>query len=330
MLIDEVSIRLKGGDGGNGVASFKNPKMSHGPTGGDGGKGGDVYLEGVSDLSALRQFRHKKRFAAKNGVAGGKSKQDGAAGEDLVLKVPVGTVARNNDLNLDYEITKVGQRVLVAHGAKGGHGNFYFRSSTNITPTEWEPGHKAREFGFTFELKLIADVGLIGLPNAGKSSLLNALTNAKSKVANYRFTTLEPALGSYYGLILADIPGLIEGAHEGKGLGIKFLRHISRCTLLFHLVSAESSDPESDYRAVRAELSSYDPNLSKKPEYVFLSKSDIVDPDQALLILKKLKKVAKSAQLLSILDDALIKNVKLILSEVAREKGLDGMTNGGG
>lgn len=320
MLIDEVKLQIKGGDGGNGVASFKNAMMARGPTGGDGGDGGNVFVVGVSDLSALRQFRHKKNFAAEKGGNGSYHNLHGANGDDLLLPVPVGTVVRNLELRKVSEITKVGQKVLIAHGARGGHGNFYFRSSTNVTPKEFELGNKAREFEFVFELKLIADVGLIGLPNAGKSSLLNSLTAAKSKVANYRFTTLEPYLGVYFDLILADIPGLIEGASEGRGLGFKFLRHISRCRSLFHLVACDSQDLAADFAAIRKELAAYDPSLSKKAEYVFLSKADILPPAELKKKLGQLRKIAPQAQALSIIDDDSLDRVKKILGQIIKEK----------
>lgn len=320
MLIDEVKLKIKGGNGGSGVVSYKNAMMERGPTGGDGGKGGDVYLEGVSDLSALRQFRHEKAFAAESGQAGSNRNRKGADGGDLVLRVPVGTVARNLDLATDYEVTKVGQRLLIAHGAAGGFGNAHFKSATNITPRQFSPGHKAREFEFFFELKLIADVGLIGLPNAGKSSLLNELTAARSKVANYQFTTLEPNLGAYYELILADIPGLIEGASGGKGLGDKFLRHIARCSALFHLISCESEDVLKDYKTIREELGKFDPELLKKTEYVFLSKSDLLAPEEVRKAERSLKKLKIAAAPLSIVDDQALARVKKLLSRIAEQK----------
>ncbi|HLC44391.1 MAG: hypothetical protein A2722_03505 [Candidatus Doudnabacteria bacterium RIFCSPHIGHO2_01_FULL_50_11] len=320
MLIDEVKITVKGGDGGDGVVSYKNAMMEKGPTGGDGGRGGNVYLEAVSDLSALRQFRHQKDFTAQDGDAGSNRNKKGADGEDLILKVPVGTVARNLDLSQELELTKVGEKVIIARGASGGYGNSHFRSSTNISPRQSSPGHAARRFDFVFELKLIADVGLVGLPNAGKSSLLNELTRAKSKVANYQFTTLEPNLGAYYDLILADIPGLIEGASGGRGLGIKFLRHISRCTALFHLVPADSEDVVRDYKIIREELSTYDPKLVEKPEYIFLSKFDSVDPKAASEKLKQLRKIDSKTIAISVNDWESIEQVKKILNSIAKKK----------
>lgn len=320
MLIDEVKVKIRGGNGGDGIASFKNPMMTYGPTGGDGGNGGDVFVIGVTDLGALRAFRHKKSFRGENGGTGGNNKKDGANGEDLILQVPVGTVIHNLDLKEDVEITKINQKVLIAHGAHGGYGNFHFRSSTNIYPQEFTTGHKAKEFEFLFELKLIADVGLVGLPNVGKSALLNQLTAAKSRVANYHFTTLEPHLGTYYGLILADIPGLIEGASDGKGLGQKFLRHIARCQSIFHLISSESQDVEKDYRVIREELRSFDKSLIEKQEYLFLSKGDLDDVNSVKDKLKKMKNLNKNARVISIHDPKSMKEVEKILREIISKK----------
>ena len=238
MIIDDVKIKVKAGDGGRGAVAFNKTKMSLGPTGGDGGKGGDVYFEGVSDLSTLNQFRYKKELSAENGKPGERSNRDGLNGKDLILRIPIGTVIHNLSLNQDSEIVSMGQRLLISKGGKKGLGNFKFRSSTNITPKEYGEGRLGKEYELRLELKMIADVGFVGLPNVGKSSLLNELTRADSKVANYPFTTLDPNLGVYYGLILADVPGLIEGASLGKGLGIKFLRHIERTKIIFHFISA--------------------------------------------------------------------------------------------
>src|SRR3990167_8789717 len=234
MLIDEVTITIKAGDGGNGAVAFNKVKLSRGPTGADGGNGGNVYFEGTGDINALMVF-------------------DGRKGEDFILKVPIGTRVTNLETNFAQEIEEVGQRILAAGGGIGGRGNFKFRSATNTTPMEHEDGTKGDVATYKIELRLIADVGLVGLPNAGKSTLLNELTAAKSRVANYAFTTLEPHLGSYYGVILADIPGIIEGASAGKGLGVKFLKHIERTKTLFHLIDAESDDVARDYKIVRSE-----------------------------------------------------------------------------
>lgn len=320
MLIDEVEITIKGGDGGDGIASFKNPLMTLGPTGGNGGDGGNVYLTGVSDLGALRQFRHKKRFEAERGKNGSNRNKEGAKGKDLSLSVPVGTVIHNLDLGEDHEVDRVGQRVLVAHGARGGRGNFEFRSSTNTSPREFEYGRKARAFKFSLELKLIADVGLVGLPNAGKSSLLNAMTNASSKVANYQFTTLEPHLGVYEHLILADIPGLIDGASAGKGLGHKFLRHVSRCRVLFHLISSESQDPVKDYQVIRDELDKYDKALNGKIEYVLLTKTDLLEKKQINEYLEKMSSSGIQARPVNVMEEEGLRSIRNLLTEVQQQK----------
>src|SRR3989344_5981160 len=240
MLIDDLTIRAMSGKGGDGVVAFNGNKMSLGPTGGSGGDGGSIYFEGVSDLGALNRLRHQKVFEAENGFNGRRQLNDGTRGKDLIINVPVGAVIHNLTTKSDQEIVKIGERILAAAGGRGGEGNFHFRGPRDTSPTQFQKGLPGQAFEIRLELKMIADVGIIGLPNATKSSLLNALTNAKSKVANYHFTTLEPHLGVYYELILADIPGLIEGASQGKGLGVKFLRHIERTRILFHLISAES------------------------------------------------------------------------------------------
>ena len=320
MLIDDVTIKVQAGKGGKGGVYFNSNLMSLGPTGGRGGNGGNVYVEGVSDLGALRQFRYKKEILAEDGENGKKKLNDGTAGEDIVLKVPVGTVLHNLDVRKDKEITKVGEKVLIAAGGFGGHGNYHFRSGKNTSPRQFQPGLPGETFTMRMELKLIADVGLIGYPNAGKSSLLNELTVAKSKVANYPFTTLEPNLGVYYDLILADIPGLIEGASAGKGLGIKFLKHIERTKILFHLVSAESEDPLKDYYAVIKELMTYNEELLKKSEYVFLAKSDLVDEAALKEKMLDLKKAGKPVKAISIYDLASMEEVKNILNKLIKKK----------
>ncbi len=320
MLIDDVTIKVSAGHGGKGGVFFNKNKMSLGPTGGRGGNGGNVYVEGVSDLGALRQFRYKKEILAKDGENGKRQLNDGTAGEDIVLKIPVGTVLHNLDVGKYKEITKVGERLIIAAGGFGGHGNYHFRSGKNTSPRQFQPGLPGEAFALRMELKLIADVGFVGYPNAGKSSLLNELTAAKSKVANYPFTTLEPNLGVYYDLILADIPGLIEGASVGKGLGIKFLRHIERTKILFHLISAESEDPLKDYYAVTKELMTYNSELLKKPEYIFLTKSDLVGEKILKEKMMELKKAGKPVKAISIYDPEGIEEVKKILNKLMKEK----------
>lgn len=314
MLIDEVKIRISAGKGGDGMVAFDRSKYSQGPSGAKGGDGGNVYFEGVSNLNALSQFRFVKEFSAKNGEGGKSRRLDGARGEDLVLKIPVGTVIHNTTTGKDTEIVAVGQRVSAAQGGKGGRGNWYFRSSTNITPKEFEQGTPGENFEIVLELQLIADVGLIGLPNAGKSSLINLLTRAGSKVASYAFTTLEPVLGAYYDIVIADIPGVIEGAAQGKGLGVKFLRHIKRTKVLFHCISSESSDPIGDYRTIRNELDKYDAELGKKEEYILLTKTDLVGEREAKDKIKELKKINSKVYALSIYDEKSIDKIKKLLS----------------
>lgn len=316
MLIDDVEVRLSGGDGGPGVVGFNKTKGNTGPTGGNGGPGGDLYLEGVSDISALLQFRYTKEFKAENGAAGNARLLDGKRGDDMILKVPTGTVVTNLDTGEVHEMTKAGEQLLVAHGGYRGRGNFHFRASTNTTPLESEEGKPGESFNFRLELKMIADVGLVGLPNAGKSSLLNALTGAHSKIGNYAFTTLEPHLGAYYGRILADVPGLIEGASEGKGLGDKFLRHIERTKSIFHLVSAESDDVVRDYKIIRSELKAYNPALLEKNEQLILAKCDIIDEKEVKDKLKLLKKCNKNVIPLSVIDDDSLAHVKEILNSL--------------
>ncbi|MDE2000991.1 MAG: GTPase ObgE [Patescibacteria group bacterium] len=320
MLIDDVTIEIHAGDGGRGAVAFDKNKMALGPAGGTGGDGGDIFFEGVSDLSALHQFRHRKLMAAKRGEDGRGQFVDGKTAEDLTLKIPVGTVIHNLDTGTDTEITRIGERILAAKGGHGGKGNYLFRSSKNTSPKRFQFGLPGEKWNVRLELKLIADIGLIGLPNAGKSSLLNELTGAKSKVANYPFTTLEPSLGVFYDLILADIPGLIEGASAGRGLGVKFLRHVERTRILFHLVSAESENPADDYKTIRAELGSYNKAMLKKKEYLFLSKSDVIDAPTLKKKLAQLKKLNPSAAPLSIYDPDAIEHVRKILQTIIAEK----------
>ncbi len=320
MLIDDVTIKVTAGSGGRGAVAFNNVKMNLGPTGASGGNGGSIYFEGVADITTLSKFRNKKDWEAEDGKDGRSQFRDGHAGEDIILKVPVGTVIHALETKTEEEITKIGERLLITKGGHGGKGNFHFRSPKNTSPRRFQEGLPGEHRTLRLELKLIADIGLIGLPNVGKSSLLNELTNAKSKVGNYFFTTLEPSLGVYYDLILADIPGLIEGASNGKGLGGKFLRHIERTRVLFHIVSAESPSPVKDYKTVRKELGAYNKSLLKKTEYLFLSKSDLIDQKELKKKLTALKKCNFSLRAFSVYDFASIEAIKKIFSKISKEK----------
>jgi GTPase len=316
MLIDDVEIYIAAGKGGDGTVFFNKNLKELGPTGGSGGNGGSVYIEGVSDIGALRGFRFKKEFRAENGKDGRSQFRDGKDGEDLVLKVPVGCVVYKEG-EFVTEINKIGEKCVIAKGGRGGRGNFHFRSATNTSPKEFENGKDGESFDARFELKLIADIGFVGLPNVGKSSLLNELTNAKTKVANYPFTTLEPSLGVYYDLILADIPGLIEGASSGKGLGVKFLKHIERTKILFHFISADSLNPIEDYNTVRDELKKHNQTLVEKPEYIIISKKDNVSEEKLLEIKNKFN---KNVFAVSILDEKSIVLIKKLLNSLIKEK----------
>jgi len=284
MFIDQVEIYVKSGRGGNGAVHFRKEKYvpRGGPDGGDGGKGGDVILEVKETLNTL-PFRHKERFVAQAGQPGGRQNMSGKSGEDLVIYVPPGTlvyeILEDGSLALLGDLTQAGQRLTVCKGGRGGRGNTHFKSSTNQVPRTAEKGEPAQEKRLKLDLKLLADIGLIGVPNAGKTTLLSALTHARPKIAPYPFTTLEPNLGvaeidEHTRVVLADIPGLIEGAHAGAGLGHDFLRHIQRTRVLIHLLDGLSPDPLADYSQINSELALFDPHLSRKPQIVALNKID--------------------------------------------------------
>lgn len=316
MLIDDVTITAKAGNGGNGVVRFSKTLMTKGPTGGDGGRGGNVILKAVSDLGALRPFRTKKSVKAQHGAPGEQNTKAGSGGDDVVIPVPVGTVAHDLTHNKTYDMTQVGQQEIIATGGKGGFGNFHFRSSRNTTPMRANEGAPGDKIDLRLELKMIADIGFVGYPNVGKSTLLNELTNASSKVANYHFTTLEPSLGVHYDLILADIPGLIEGASEGKGLGHKFLQHIERTRLLFHFVAADSEDPVADYHAIRKELGAFSEELENKEEWIIVSRADQVAEEKVREVVAALSKLNPQIVALSILDDGLMDGVRSLLNKI--------------
>lgn len=320
MLIDDVKIKVKAGRGGNGLATFSKVVLENGPTGGDGGQGGNVVIKGVTDLGALRQFQHKKNIKANKGKDGGQNIRTGANGKDVVILVPLGTAIHNLTNGDKYEIVNLEDEIIIAKGGNGGFGNHHYRSSRHTTPDRANDGAEGEEFEVRLELKLIADVGLIGYPNVGKSTFLNTFTSAKSKVANYQFTTLEPHLGVYYGLILADIPGLIEGAAVGKGLGHKFLQHIERTKYLFHFIAADSIDPINDYLIIRKELGEYNKKLLKKPEWVILSRTDEVKPGELKKIKEKLEKKNPNVIALSVVDDKNIARMRKFLNEMKDNK----------
>lgn len=320
MLIDDVQIKVKAGHGGRGAVAFDKNKGAIGPCGGNGGRGGSIIFEGVSDLAALEFFRFKKELVAKDGGIGHGQFVDGEDGKNQIFKLPVGSVIHNLTTGVEHEIMKIGEQITIAKGGFGGKGNYKFRSAINTSPKEFQPGLPGEKFDLQIELKLIADVGFVGLPNVGKSTLLNLLTNAKAKVANYQFTTLEPNLGVYYTLILADIPGLIEGASSGKGLGVKFLKHIERTKIIFHFIAANSADITADYKTIRTELSNYNLQLAKKTEYLIITKSDEVSPLELKKILTAAKKLNKNTVAISAYDDQSLEAVKKILNLVEKDK----------
>ena len=320
-FLDQAKIYIKAGNGGAGSASFRREKFIEygGPDGGDGGDGGSVIFEAERNLNTLIDFRYSQHFKAENGNIGTKRKRTGAAGKDLIIKVPVGTQIYEEDNNtLVYDFNKNKERYLVAAGGKHGLGNVRFKSSTNRAPTKKTNGKLGDEFWVWLQLKVIADVGIIGMPNAGKSSLLAAITRARPKIASYPFTTLDPNLGvSYYDdkeVTLADIPGIIEGAHEGVGLGDKFLRHIERCKMLLHLIDLSEEKLEENYLNVRNELSKYDKILSRKKEIIVFNKSDLFEKkeiDEKLKIFKK--KIKKKFEIISVVTDKNLTNLRKIL-----------------
>jgi len=309
MLIDHVTLQIKAGKGGDGVVRWRREKgiPFGGPAGGDGGRGGDVYFRVVRDIQALAVYKHKKEWEGEHGEMGQKRSMHGSDAKDLYLAVPLGAVVYNREYDKTYEFIEEGD-FIVLRGGKGGLGNENFKSATNRTPEEFTKGEPGEYATFDIELKLIADVGLIGLPNAGKSSLLNSLTRAGAKIGDYPFTTLEPNLGAYFNYILADIPGLIEGASEGKGLGHKFLRHITRTKTLVHLVGADNEEVGKVYSTIRKELGVYDKTLLDRDEIVVLSKIDTVDEATLKDKIKELEKASnKKVVLLSLYDDAKVK-----------------------
>jgi GTPase len=304
-FLDEAKVYIRSGDGGNGCVSFRREKFIEfgGPNGGDGGRGGDVIAQAVSGLNTLIDYRYQQHFKAKNGRAGMGKDRHGANGDDIVLKVPAGTQIYEEDgETLLADLTEIGEHVVLARGGNGGFGNAHFKTSTNRAPRHANPGQPGEERTIRLRLKLIADAGIVGLPNAGKSTFLAAVSAAKPKIADYPFTTLHPQLGvaSIDGreFVVADIPGLIAGAHEGVGLGDRFLGHVERCRVLLHLVDGTGDDAGDAYRTVRAEIEAYGGGLADKPEIVALNKADALSPDETKRQAARLKRAAGRAPLI--------------------------------
>ena len=324
-FLDQAKIYIKAGNGGSGSASFRREKFVEygGPDGGDGGDGGSIIVQSDRNLNTLIDFRYAQHFKAQHGKPGSKRNKTGANGEDLILKVPLGTQVYEEDNNtLIYDFTENKEKYLVASGGKGGLGNVRFKSSTNRAPRKKTNGKLGEEFWIWLQLKVIADIGIIGKPNAGKSSLLAALTRARPKIANYPFTTINPNLGvTYYGgkeITLADIPGLVEGAHKGIGLGDKFLRHIERCKILLHLIDLSEDDLLNSYKKIKSELSNYDKDLIKKKEIIFFNKSDLLDENEINEKLKEFKKKIKTKyEVVSIYSNKDIQKIKKLLIKYA-------------
>jgi GTP-binding protein len=300
-FLDQVKIYVKAGNGGDGSPSFRREKFIEygGPDGGDGGKGGSIILKAERNLNTLIDYRYQQHHKAKRGDNGSGQNRTGKSGDDLILSVPLGTqVFEEDNKTLIYDFVKFGEEFVAAAGGKGGLGNTRFKSSTNRTPKKITKGVPGEEFTIWLQLKTIADIGIIGLPNAGKSSLLAAITNANPKIANYQFTTLNPNLGvaSYDDkeITIADIPGLVEGAHKGTGLGIQFLKHIERCKSLLHLIDITNDDLKKSYKQVKNELKNYNSNLEKKKELIILNKTDLIDKKDLDKIIKDFSKNIKS------------------------------------
>lgn len=320
---DQIQVFVRAGDGGDGVIRWRREAGvdKGGPAGGDGGDGGDVYVRAVRDVSLLSRYAHKDSFAAEDGEDGGGNNRTGKSGEDLVIDLPVGSVVKNAKTETGFELTEEDERKKVLSGGEGGLGNTQFKSSTEQAPYKQTDGKPGESADFYIELKLPVDAGFIGLPNAGKSSLVNELTGAASEVGSYEFTTISPHLGELYGFILADIPGLIEGAAEGKGLGHTFLRHVSRTKMLVHCISLEHEDVAAAYQTIRGELSAHGDALPDKPEVVVLTKTDMVDEDELATAQKELADVTDAeVYATSIIDDVAIKNFRDALVKILRDR----------
>ncbi len=317
MLIDEVQIIVKAGNGGNGASSFKRNAQTAkgGPDGGNGGNGGNVYFQGINDITALSEFTYKKKITAEDGIKGAKQNLYGRNGKDSIVFLPIGTFVTDLNTNDSFEIINSQNKTLIVRGGKGGRGNNEFKSATNQTPYYAEKGTIGEEKKLLLVLKLIADIGIIGLPNSGKSSLLSVLTRAHPKIGDYPFTTLEPNLGVLKGIVIADIPGIIEGASNGKGLGTKFLKHVEKTRALVHCIDIQSENLKKDYEIIRKELEEYGKNLSEKEEILVLTKSDLTSDKTIKLQLNKAQKLNKISLSISIYDEKSLNNLK---SEINR------------
>jgi GTP-binding protein len=320
-FVDEIKVHISAGAGGHGVVRWRHEKGRDkaGAAGGNGGFGGDVYVRAVRNLNILAQYRHIKEFSAKRGGDGFRDSCDGKAGEDFILDLPIGSSVKNLSTGKVVNLLEDGQVIKILKGGRGGLGNEHFKASTNVRPKQSTLGKPGEEADFEIELSLVADAGLVGLPNAGKSSLLNALTNAASKVGAYAFTTIDPHLGPLFGFVLADIPGLIAGASSGKGLGYKFLRHVSRTKALMHCVSAENKNPIEDYNTVREELGKYDKSLLKKEEIILITKTDTVSVQDLKKTIDAFKKKSKIVLSVSVLDDVSLKNLSDELVKILKK-----------
>ena len=324
-FLDQVKIYIKAGNGGDGSPSFRREKFIEygGPDGGDGGKGGSVVLKAEQNLNTLIDYRFQQHHKAKRGDNGSGQNRTGKGGDDLVLKVPLGTqVFEEDNKTLIFDFIKIGEKFIAAAGGKGGLGNTRFKSSTNRAPKKFTKGTAGEEFVIWLQLKTIADIGIIGLPNAGKSSLLAAITNANPKIANYQFTTLNPNLGvaSYDDkeITIADIPGLVEGAHKGTGLGMQFLKHIERCKSLLHLIDITNDDLKKSYKQVKNELKKYNSKFIKKKELIVLNKIDLIDEKEIKKIVKDFSKNVKSEIVtLSTLEKMSVSKIKAKLISYA-------------
>lgn len=320
MFVDEITVHAKAGWGGDGVTRWRHEKFRPmaGPAGGNGGRGGSVYVRAVRDVNVLAKYTGDKKFEAESGAPGQNKSRFGKNGEDLYINVPVGSVIVDVERDRRYELLHDGETVRLLKGGAGGIGNEHFKSATNRSPEESTKGRPGEVGDFRIEVSLVVDVGIIGEPNAGKSTLLNTLTNAHSKVGAYPFTTLDPQLGDLYGFILADIPGLIAGASEGKGLGQRFLKHVSRTKMLLHLVSLTQPDPLSTYYTIRKELSNYEKSLVDKEEWIIFTKKDLVNQEQIEVVRKSIDKIenrvffisAESGEGVKELRDSLVSHLR--------------------